>query len=577
VAYLYAAYDARAQVVSSIPFTVWKWSKGKITGKDLVDDSDDWNNVLGFVNDPSTFSYMTEAAAELYGAAYWRRNANPNKIVKALQYFRPDSITPDITKDPITFERKSDTAPPKTYKPDDLLYFWPPDPEVELGPAVHYPLVAAAKNAEVLSSLSTFATRYLRGGGAKATILTVPANTQPKDAEETKSRLRDIMSGATQWFETLFNQDVIKPVTIGEGLGDLADTDLSQEAKQDILTAFRIPHSILMSDAANYATALSDDKNFMSKVAVPRARWIWGVVNEQIVHELGYHVTIEQERLDAFQEEEKDKSAAFTSYAGAFAADPEMALVAAQITGVDIPSDALTLIDERIKTVGEAELTPEQKQLKNWERKAVKRLKEKRDAVAPFVSDILPTSLMSEIAESLRSCRDADEVRAVFGRVDAPTAIPVKAQATEPAQGAMMLAMALNRLADVEAMKAIPAPLAAQIGPPVVVNTNSDMTEFTEGILAGMRELIAHIASLPAPIVNMPEIIIPATVVNVPEMAIPAPVVNFTAPPSSAGKPPDVIINPELVLPAPRPKRITLIKDKITGQIIGADIAEKSK
>ena len=47
----------------------------------------------------------------------------------------------------------------------------------------------------------------------------------------------------------------IHPVRVGEGVGELSDSDLVKEKREDIATALGIPQTILFSQAANYATA----------------------------------------------------------------------------------------------------------------------------------------------------------------------------------------------------------------------------------------------------------------------------------------------------------------------------------
>ena len=82
---LYASWMMRAKAMADLPFTIY----GK--GDTEVDNSDDYENKVGFLPDPYTFMWRAEAAIAGYGSFYYfieRNRARP----LALRYWSPDSI-----------------------------------------------------------------------------------------------------------------------------------------------------------------------------------------------------------------------------------------------------------------------------------------------------------------------------------------------------------------------------------------------------------------------------------------------------------------------------------------------------
>ena len=123
-----ASLQARCRAIADMPFSVYN-KQGEV-----IDNSDDYKNKLGFLENPRNFFWLTEASLVSYGSAYWLKRPNKYAIQKDLQYFYPNVITPEITiKGLERFKRQTQNTE-QIYKPDEILYFWLPDPAVELGP-----------------------------------------------------------------------------------------------------------------------------------------------------------------------------------------------------------------------------------------------------------------------------------------------------------------------------------------------------------------------------------------------------------------------------------------------------------
>src|SRR5690606_19532651 len=80
------------------------------------------------------------------------------------------------------------------YAPSEVLHIFQPDPYVESGPGSSDGQ-SARTGADVLEGLQTFVDNYLDRGLVKATILSVPANTPPKERTRFEEWWTRFMSG----------------------------------------------------------------------------------------------------------------------------------------------------------------------------------------------------------------------------------------------------------------------------------------------------------------------------------------------------------------------------------------------
>ena len=62
---VFAGINARMQAMMDMPFTIY----GK--GDAVIDDSDDYKNILGFIPNPQRLFGLSEAALVTNGKAYW--------------------------------------------------------------------------------------------------------------------------------------------------------------------------------------------------------------------------------------------------------------------------------------------------------------------------------------------------------------------------------------------------------------------------------------------------------------------------------------------------------------------------
>ena len=196
---------------------------------------------------------------------------------------------------------------------------------------------------------------------------------------------------------------------------------------------------MLFSQAANFATAREDKKQFYEQTIIPEAELIEEVLNEQVFEPSGYQFKFTPQSLDVFQEEEKDRATAFVNYAQFIKPS-----VTAGMLGLDLPEgtdmdeidrtwlDIRTRSDVRFgQTVSpdrdrdmpaakNAEVDDLGQDLERWQRKSLKRVKQHGKAACAFESEAIPAVLAAAIEGALETvggsqAEMAVAVKGIFG------------------------------------------------------------------------------------------------------------------------------------------------------------------
>ncbi len=476
---LYRAVQLRAYSVSTMPFEILK-------GKTVYDSSADWKNKVGFMPNPATILQLIESALVISGRAYLFRERN-DVVIKRLWYHLPDRVTPKINYDTGKieyFERPNKQGTPKKFATEDYIYFWLPDPYVEMGPPINYPAKAAANACGVLLNIDLFANNFFGRGAIKAMLLTVKG--MPGEAERSKLEewWRRVVGGVKNAFGAkVVNAEAVTPVVVGEGMKELENVTIGQEKREDISIAVGIPMSILFANAANYATSQQDELNYLTKTIIPECEFIASVLNEQLFTPLGLHMNFLPETLDAMQEDETARAQAMNAFMDAIdkAGGFEMAQALFAIYGVEVDDDALKLIEahfankqakaeEMARQLAQQPKPPEQpaqggqeqpqreppenpamqEEVKRWERKAINAVKKNKPANVDFESDIIPLETHERVMVELAKCKTQEDVHQVFANVELAAHTPAEITALLEATKMHVEAIKLG----VEALKA---------------------------------------------------------------------------------------------------------------------------
>ena len=456
VAWLHRGVMLRAQAVGALPFAILK-------GEREVERSSGYANRLGFFPDPTRLLALVEAALTLYGYAYLFVRRNRLRPL-GLRYLDPSTIEPIIDERAgLTGFKRALKGGTDVYEPEDLIYFWGVDPFVEIGHPRGSAASAALAAANVLMKVDEFAAAFFERGAIKATVFSAPEGIPEAERLRFRDWLRRFFGGGLETAHAIevLNADRTEATVIGEGIHELADNALTREKREDIATALGVPHSLLFSNAANYATARQDELHFQSKTVLPEAEFIQQVLNDQLFMKAGYRFEFRPEELSVFQEEEVNRAQAFGYLAEALPVG-----LAMRILGFDLPADiswqevdeltikANALIQENPsdsplpnehsegKIAGSGSGQPQSsfdrsarvvdvtglredvasplieelaaRDMGRWKRKVLKSLKAGKGVEVGFESEWIPDEWMAAIRARLEEVEDVEGVRRVF-------------------------------------------------------------------------------------------------------------------------------------------------------------------
>lgn len=327
VAFLYRAVELRASSLVVVP-----WSIYRANGEETVWSSVDPMPPAGFDGfaDLQEILYRMEASLCLVSTAYLARLRNRIRTV-GVQWLDPNTMTPMWTQQGLTHFQRASMFDTRNMPPEDVIYIWQKGLS-EIYPkrsAVHAALAAA----NALYALDAFVANFFSRGAIKATLLTVKQQPLPAESEKLKSWWQRTVSGMRNAFASEVVSAEVEPVVIGEGISELSNTDLSQEKREDICTALGVPHSLLMSDAANMATAETDRKNFYEMTVLPQCNLIERQLNQQLWMPMGLRMTFQPQSMSIFQEDENRKAEAF----GVYVEKGVKPSIAAQLLGIELP------------------------------------------------------------------------------------------------------------------------------------------------------------------------------------------------------------------------------------------------
>jgi len=435
VPFLNRAVNLRANALASLPFA--------IVGKDGadIDTSDDYQNAVGFLPNPQRLLYLVESSLFLLGRSYLFRSYNRVKTLD-LRYVLATTITPkfDQKLGLVGFKRQLSNEIIEL-TPEDLVYFWQLDPYVEIGPANSSAAMAALSAANVLYNVDSFAASFFERGAIKVTLLTTKGPVPEQERNRLKSWWSRLFRGSdSAWNSEIVQADAIEPVVLGEGIGELSDSELVKEKREDIATAAGVPVTLLWSTEASGlgggGVVESDERKFYEQTVVPQADFIQGILNEQVFAPMGLRWAFRPETLDVFQEDEGKRAMSFAAYVGAGI----RLSVAAQLVGIELPEgmDYETLDEQKEEDKEKAierqreqfgglpgERNPQSPQgnpqgytqqgrqmradLERWERKALN-----KGADCSFESEHIPGDVMASIRASLADAQTEEEIKAAF-------------------------------------------------------------------------------------------------------------------------------------------------------------------
>lgn len=322
---------------------------------EVVDTSTDWTNAVGGMDNPRRLIGLL--AGSLCGGSAYLIPEYTSKLIVNLQYVAPHTIIPEVNSSGVIgFERDMGDGKKERLSPDDLVYFWLPDSDVEIGPPLTSPMSASLLAAELLASMSTTMKTYADRGFVPAYIGNAKGMTSPEERKKAENYLTQFLKGAYKTVVKIFNSETFGLERVGAGMEELKGgyIEIQQAAIEDIGTAHGIPAALFMSDKA-FASEVNPLLKTMyeSSVFVSIYQTIEEVFNSQILYRYGKRLQFKPESLSVFQEDEASRSAAVSAYTSAIASNPQVAAFVMGFMGVDLDESQEHELEEIIRGVDE--------------------------------------------------------------------------------------------------------------------------------------------------------------------------------------------------------------------------------
>lgn len=413
------ACDRRANAISTLPFDV-------LLADEVIYSDADVN--LQTIASPAldVFNLLDDMVLDLdiFGAFYAMFETNQFGRNGAWRRIHPTTMR--VVTDPevghVGFQRTVG-GQSAIIQPDDsaLLWLWAPNRNHEVGPGA--PLAVAASNsATALYNIGRFQSAFFENGALNPTILSIEGYEHFPDREQ--SRIRDvfqrIMSGVRNAFNIIPVGGTVSATNLMQPLDQLGMEGMVETLREEIATALGIPHSLMMSNAANFATAKQDDVSFYDKTLIPLARMIQHQLNTRLFFEHGATLVFRPGRLEAFQalESEKAERLGFLFDRGVITLDEyrkQMGLEPLEPADDTDDTHDDTTLDDAIENLQVSDNERALTDLEAWRRKAAKRVREGRhDRAVQFDEHTIPAHVESQIVRQLERVRDTSAVNQIF-------------------------------------------------------------------------------------------------------------------------------------------------------------------
>lgn len=464
VAAVYTAINLTADATASLPFAIVK------NGKDF-DTSQEWQNKVGFLPKPKEFIRLARMSLSCFNAAYSFMERKSG--VSTLRYIKPTTIKPKTDEDTgelIGYTRTVNTKQ-KDYPVDGPIYkVWRLDHTTELLPSKATELSAMMNAAGILFYSDKFIGEFYKRGGIKPTMLVLKGNASEDIIAKIERIWTRIMRGQYKELGKVFQgveaNGGLEAKTIGDGVDNLKDAQLTKSKIADVAMVMKMPLSLLLANSATYATAATEKKNWFDNGIIPFAEFMAEEWTESIFKPLGLRFEFRPEQTDQGTEEEVRRAGAYSSYIGA-GMKPS---IAAQVVGIELPQgveyssldpveepkpepmpDQMSSSDEEPRPEEiPAKFIPNIDQLHEmdlWRKFAFRKMKRGESMDFPFTEKFIPSNVASAIRFRLSSAEDEEQIKKSF---DLDGIDLSQADETKSYLAIMELADAINNSVDKE-------------------------------------------------------------------------------------------------------------------------------
>lgn len=408
---------------------------------DAAGNEIDKERAWGAIKDPQRVIQLV-AASLCAGAGYVRYKATSRAVI-TWQYLLPTSIVEvryDDNGVPVSFKRQLPNGKAETIPVEEMLYFWLPDDTIETGPAQICPLKNAALASGMLAAMDSTLSDYGKRGFIPP-MFAVAEGVQPSERERVENKLSAFVRGSWRTLVMLVNGQKLIPQPVGVTMDGLRGSyiQIYRQQIENIAAAFGMPLSMMLSNAANYATAQSDRMTwYETGVFVSLYQCVQDTLTDQLFARYGWRMEYRPQEMDAFKQDESGDASAVATLAGAIANSPEAALVAMDILGYELTEEQEQEIEEMTEPEPEPEPTPAPPMmegeppavdeeldaeeeamsaaLRKWERFEIANFGKGKQFEPQRAGVQIPERLQYNIRAELGAVKSADEIPAVFVR-----------------------------------------------------------------------------------------------------------------------------------------------------------------
>jgi HK97 family phage portal protein len=288
-----AAIRVKAEAVAQIEFRLFRMKKDG-TSEELFDH--DILTLLNGVNPYQTgyqLKYLTAAHLDLAGGAYWLLDGVKSDTDKptAIYPLNPKFIEIEI-EDQLRglvkgYKYKVTNSEGKELQPYEVLHIPYPDPDGSPYGRSTYEVAREWIEADDFSTKCNL--NYFKNGARLSGTIESDQPLSPEQMQSLRESFTDLYQGAKNFYNVAILPNGAKYNGMGDSPKDMDFANLQQVSRDKILSAFRVPKTVLgvAESETNRATAETANYVFSSRTIKPMMQLIVTYLNEFLVPRFG--------------------------------------------------------------------------------------------------------------------------------------------------------------------------------------------------------------------------------------------------------------------------------------------------
>ncbi len=424
----YRCIKLRADAVAGVPLRLVDRSGARIEAHPLLDLLRDVNPYTMNLGD---LLRATEAAYNIWGAAYWLKTYNGHgRRVRALYWLNPQTVEPVIEAGGVRAYRQTIGVAAREHPAEDVIVFRNFDPLDDLGGLSPLSVALSEINAEL--NAARFVAAFFANDARPAGLLTTDQPLHEADLERAQAWWSRLFRGAGNKWRTGIVGGGLKWTRITFPPNELALPELRAEDRRAICAVFGVPPGLAGAwESATYATAREQKASFYEDSILPQLSYYAEVLNWSLLPHYpdlqgrGARLVWDTDSIAALRETASDRARRLAMLCGAALLTPNEALAELglpPLPAVETPpapegagDGAVVAGSPALKAAG---IRPTREavraELARWERFAARRVRPGR-VLRPFEAQAIPPGLYTRIASELVRAETREDVHVIFG------------------------------------------------------------------------------------------------------------------------------------------------------------------